>query len=242
MTAGKLERLLPLACVIAAAVLFASELMTMFEFTPPGAEPLSTQSAADRHGNAMFVISAFAIASTFFAVWAGSRPAALGVATMGVIALLVFLIVDLPDAGQVGTLDDVRQSFIDAEAVPQAGFWLEMLGAIGLAVSGGALATMTPEQLMSLRGNLFRAGTPREEAASEGGQAGEALQVRPGFGLPCNHNSGFDRNVGPFGIEWCFRLAEQAQSASGSQSHPPRVPFEGGRITQALLRERGPKR
>ena len=66
---------------------------------------------------------------------------------MGVIALLIFLIIDLPDAGQVGTLDDARQSFIDAEAVPQGGFWLEMLGALGLALSGGALATMSSEQL-----------------------------------------------------------------------------------------------
>ena len=164
MTAGKLERLLPWVCVAAAAVLFASELMTMFEFTPPGAEPLSDQSAGDRHGNAMFVISGFAILLTITAVWAGSRPAALGVAVMGVIALLVFLIVDLPDAGQIGTLDDARQSFIDAEAVPQGGFWLEMLGALSLALSGGALATMSAEQLVSLRGRFFRRGTPKQKA------------------------------------------------------------------------------
>ena len=161
MTASRLERLLPWACVIAAGVLFASELMTMFEFTPPGAEPLQSQSAGDRHGNAMLVISSFAVLLTIFAVWTGSRPAALGVAVMGVIALLIFLITDLPDAGQVGTLDDARQSFIDAEAVPQGGFWLEMLGALGLALSGGALATMTSEQLASLRGRFWRSGTPK---------------------------------------------------------------------------------
>ncbi len=86
----------------------------------------------------MFVIAGFAILLTITAVWAGSRPAALGVAVMGVIALLIFLVTDLPDAGQVGTLDDARQSFIDAEAVPQSGFWLEMLGALGLAISGGS--------------------------------------------------------------------------------------------------------
>jgi len=136
----------------------------MFELTPPGAEPLEEQFARERHGNAMFVIAAFAIILTVVSVWAGSRPAALGVAVMGVIALLVFLIVDLPDAGQIGTLDDARQSFIDAEAVPQSGFWLEMLGALGLALSGGALATMTPEQLASLRGRFFKRGTPKSTA------------------------------------------------------------------------------
>ena len=66
----------------------------------------------------MFVVAGFAMLLTIVAVWAGSRPAALGVAVMGVIALLIFLIMDLPDAGQVGTIDDARQSFIDAEAVP----------------------------------------------------------------------------------------------------------------------------
>jgi hypothetical protein len=164
VTASRLERLLPWACLISAGVLFASELMTIFELTPRGAEPLDDVLARDQHGNAIFVIAGFAIVLTIIAVWAGSRPAALGVAVMGVIALLIFLIVDLPDAGQVGTLDDARQSFIDAEAVPQGGFWLEMLGALGLALSGGALATMSSEQLQSLRGKFFRRGTPEPKA------------------------------------------------------------------------------
>ena len=87
----------------------------------------------------MFVVAGFAvIAHDHRAVWTGSRPRALGVAVMGVIALLIFLIMDLPDAGQVGTLDDARQSFIDAEAVPQGGFWLEMLGALGPRAIGRA--------------------------------------------------------------------------------------------------------
>ncbi len=148
---SRLERLLPWACLAAAAVLIASELMVMFQFTPPGAEALSEQTARSRHGNAMFVIAGFAIFATLITVWSGSKPAAIGVVTMGVIALLVFLVTDLPDAGQIGTLDDGRQSFIDAEAVPQAGFWLEMLGALALALCGAALASMSSEQLAELR-------------------------------------------------------------------------------------------
>jgi len=161
--AGRLERLLPWACIAAAAVLFASEFMTMFEFTPPGAEPLREQSAGERHGNAMFVVAGFAVIATLVAVFAPSRPAALGVAVMGIIALLFFLIGDLPNAGQIGTLDDARQSFIDAEAIPQGGFWMMLLGALGLTLSGAALATMTPEQLASLRGGFFRKGTPKRK-------------------------------------------------------------------------------
>ena len=46
------------------------------------------------------------------------------------IALLIFLVIDLPDANSIGTLDD-DQSFIDAKAEPAAGFWLELVGAAG---------------------------------------------------------------------------------------------------------------
>ena len=145
-----LTRLLPIACLLAAVCLFASELMTMFEFTPPGGEPLDSVSNAERHGNAMFVIAVFAIGALAVAVFAGSKPAAIAVAAMGVISLLFFLLGDLPDAGQVGTLDDARQSFFDAETVPQGGFWMMLVSSLALTVTGVALATLTPEQLAAL--------------------------------------------------------------------------------------------
>jgi hypothetical protein len=163
---SRAERLLPWACVAAAVVLFASQLMTMFEFTPPGGEPLQDRTVIEDHGHALFVVAAFAILASFVAVWAGSKPAAIAVAAMGALALLFFLITDLPDAGQVGTLDDARQSFIDAEALPQAGFWLEMVGALGLAFTGAALATMSGEQLASLRPGAKRETSPPISLAS----------------------------------------------------------------------------
>jgi len=147
----RVEQLLPLACIATASVLFASELMTTFEFIPPGGEPLAEQTAADRHGYALAVVAVLAVVATLVAVFGGSKPAAVSVGLAGVIALLVFLIVDLPDAGAVGTLEDARQSFFDAEAVPRAGFWLGLIGALGLTVSGIALATLTPDQLGALR-------------------------------------------------------------------------------------------
>jgi hypothetical protein len=147
----RIEQLLPLACLAAAAVLLGSEFMTTFEFTPQGREALDEQTAADRHGYALAVIALFAFAATIVAVLAASKPAAIAVAAAGVLALLVFLVIDLPDAGAVGTLDDGRQSFFDAEAVPQIGFWLSLVGALALAVSGVALATLSTEQLAALR-------------------------------------------------------------------------------------------
>lgn len=145
-----LTRLLPLAIFVAAVVLFISELMTTFEFTPQGGEVQLEQAAADRHGNALMVIAVFAVIALLVAVFTGSKPAATAVAIAGAVALLVFLLADLPDANATGTLD-TDQSFIDAEAVPREGFYMELVGALALAVTGFALATMSSKQLVALR-------------------------------------------------------------------------------------------
>ena len=164
------EILLPLACLMSALVLGYSELSTTFELTPPGGEPLEVIEASDRHGYALLILALFAIFALAVTVMSGSKAAAFAVAAAGAVALLIFLLGDLPRAGQIGTLDDPRQSFIDAEAVPQAGFWLELLGALGLAVSGAALATLTPEQLAL--GDRWaarrRKRRPKDEAEGKG--------------------------------------------------------------------------
>jgi hypothetical protein len=146
-----LERLLPFAIVASAGILFASNLMTTFEFVPPGGEALADQSAVDIHSYSPAVLAVCAVGAMIAAIATGSKPAATAVAACGVIALLLFLLVVLPDANQIGVLDDPRQSFFEAEAIPQTGFWLELIGALGLALSGAALATLNSEQIASLR-------------------------------------------------------------------------------------------
>jgi hypothetical protein len=183
MIVSKLTRLLPLACLLAAIVLFASELMTTFDFTPPGGEALSSQGGADRHGNALMVIAVFAILALGVAVFTGSKPAAVAVGVAGVGALLVFLLVDLPDANAVGTLDDARNSFFDAEAVPQGGFFIEMLGALALAIGGVALATMSPEQLRSLR-PPWRERTEEEHRAPRKGSKPKPVAADANYAAP----------------------------------------------------------
>ena len=148
------EALLVLACAAAAAMLAASQFITLFELTPPGGEALQSVEASDQHGYATLVLAAFSLVMLVIGIAARSEPltqiAAFAVAAAGVVALLIFLAVDLPDANKIGTLDDARASFIDAKAEPKPGFWLELVGSLVLAVCGGALATLGPEQL-----NLF---------------------------------------------------------------------------------------
>jgi hypothetical protein len=173
------EILLPLACLVSALVLGLSELMTTFELTPPGGEPLEVIDASERHSYALLILALFAIFALAVTAMSGSKPAAFAVAAAGAVALLIFLLGDLPRAGQIGTLDDPRQSFIDAEAVPQAGFWLELIGALGLAVSGAALATLTPEQLaLGDRWAAWRARRTPAEKTEEPKDKQKASPVR----------------------------------------------------------------
>ena len=158
------ERLLPLACLVAAIVLGASELMTTFQLSATGNVPLCVVNGTDRHHLAQLVLAVFAGLATIGAVLGGSRPAARATAAAGVLALLLFLIIDLPAANNVGSVSsacDLAAGLQTAKAVPQAGFWLELFGSLGLTVSGLALATLTPAQLSALRPRwLVGSGTP----------------------------------------------------------------------------------
>ncbi len=129
-------------------MLGASQFTDIFHLTPPGGEALQAISAKDQHGYATLVLAIFALLLLVPTIAARDNQlrqvAAMAVAVCGLIALLIFLIGDLPDVNKIGTLDDPRQSFIDAEAKPVAGFWLELIGALVLTVCGAALATMRP--------------------------------------------------------------------------------------------------
>jgi hypothetical protein len=151
------ERVLPFACIASALVLAASELMTTFQLVAqpaPGGAPLCAIEAADRHHDALAVIAAFAIVAMLIAIFTGSRPAAVAVAVAGAVALLIFVIVDLPKANAVGNVSSACNAIsagADAKALPQAGFWLELVGGLALTVTGLAFATLSSDQLRALR-------------------------------------------------------------------------------------------
>jgi hypothetical protein len=147
----RVERLLPLACIAGGALLFASQFMNIFELNSAGPTAQRLIDSTDQHWYAMAVLGLYAALAAAGAVAAGSKPLAVSVAVAGVAALLLFLLIDLPDAGKTGTLNSETVSFLTAKADPAGGFWIELIGALVLAVCGGALATLTPEQLSELR-------------------------------------------------------------------------------------------
>jgi hypothetical protein len=172
------EHLLPLACAAACALLAASEFMDTFKLNGPGPSLQVVQSASDQHHYALLVLAGFALISLVIAVVAGSKPAATAVAVCGVGALLIFLLIDLPDAGKVGAISDVNLT--EAKAVPTTGFWLELTGALVLAICGGALATLSSDQLRAFARTIeggrpsSRYRGPRRRPANPGNEAREA--------------------------------------------------------------------
>jgi hypothetical protein len=147
----RLERLLPIACFGGAALLAASQFMTMFELNDALGFTQKTVEGTDQHWYAMVILGGFAIAAVVGAIAAGSKPLAAAVTVTGAVAVLLFLLIDLPDAGKAGDIESATESLVIVEADPVGGFWLELIGALILAVCGGALSTLTPEQLASLR-------------------------------------------------------------------------------------------
>ena len=159
------ELVLPLTIVLAAVILGVSEFMTTFEFTSAG-EPRSSSTAADRHSYALLILAVVAVAFTVYAVLTGLRSAAIATAVFGLAALLLFLILDLPDAGRVGPLgDDPSVYFADARADPQTGFWLAAVGGVVLGLASVAFATLRSHQLRAPM-ELF-GSAPRSEPAPE---------------------------------------------------------------------------
>ena len=148
MSPRRTETLLVLACAAAAALLAASQFTNLFELTPPGGEAVGEIDASDQHGYATLIVAALALVLLVVALAARgdalAQGACFGVAVCGVIALLIFLVIDLPDANSIGALDD--DSFIDAKAEPAAGFWFELVGSLVLTGCGAALATMRRER------------------------------------------------------------------------------------------------
>src|SRR4051794_30350256 len=84
------------------------------------------------HGYALLIIAVVAAVMAFGA-WRGSRPAAFAVAALGAAALLIVLLVDLPDVDATGLYG---RNYEEAKAVADTGFRLETIGAILLLFTG----------------------------------------------------------------------------------------------------------
>jgi hypothetical protein len=108
----------------------------------------SVRTGSDQHSWAFGVMGVAGAAAVVLARVTRQRPPALAAATLGVIALVVALAVDLPDVTASGVTTDLEVG--DAE--PGGGFWVEVAGALVMAAGAAALAFLLPRRREPGRG------------------------------------------------------------------------------------------
>ena len=127
--------------LILAGALLAALLLIVAEFTSlydvhiaTTTIPIKSVSGGSNHSYAMLVIGA-AAGLLGIGVWrSGSRPALLALGVLGIVALVIALAGDLPDAEASGI---ATRQFVLGKDHPSAGLYLETLGAVLLIATSG---------------------------------------------------------------------------------------------------------
>ena len=121
-----------------ALLLVVAEFMTLYEIRAVSAVPAGgTTSVGDHHAYALLVIGAVLVPMALGAVRGGSRPAAIAVLVLALVAAGIVALVDLPDVNEEGL---IGRTYDAARARPRAGLYVEILGATLALV--GAVATL----------------------------------------------------------------------------------------------------
>jgi hypothetical protein len=122
------------ACLVLATFTTVIEIKVGTTTRLPGRD--THLSGWDRHGPALLIVAAFAAAMVAGAL-RGARPAMIALAVLGLVALGIAVVGDVPDLNETGFIGEVYE---DAAAGPSAGFYLETLGGVLLLASGAILA------------------------------------------------------------------------------------------------------
>jgi hypothetical protein len=131
-----------ITAVVAAVALIGALLLVVAEFTPlytvhtaSGAVPGRTISTGSHDADALLPIALLVLVLVYAVRVAGSRAALLAIGVMGVLALLITLLGDLPDAHATGLLGGGSARFVTASSRPSAGFYMETAGALLLLMA-----------------------------------------------------------------------------------------------------------
>jgi hypothetical protein len=121
---------------ILAGVLLGALLLVVAEFTELyrvdiASSPTTVRmvDAGGNHGYALLPLALLAAVLGIGVYRSGSRPALLAIGLVGLVALLITLLGDLPDA-QGSHLIRLSGSFFNTSSTPSAGLYLETLGAV----------------------------------------------------------------------------------------------------------------
>ena len=121
-----------------AIVLVVAEFTALYAIHTVGkSAAVRTVTTGSHQDSALLPMAVLAGIFTIAARRGAGRPALLAVGALGVIALLVALVGDLPDAHATGLIALAGGGYEVGKASPTTGFYLETLGAIILVISSG---------------------------------------------------------------------------------------------------------
>jgi hypothetical protein len=121
---------------LGALLLIVAEFTTLFQVhAATSSRPVESVSTGSHQSYALVPI-ALLVAALAFGIWReGSRIALLSIGLLGVIALLIALLGDLPDARASGLIGSSTTHYSNAGSTPGAGLYLETLGAVVLMIT-----------------------------------------------------------------------------------------------------------
>jgi hypothetical protein len=121
--------------LIASLLLVAAEFSTLYQaHVSTRAAPIQTVTSGSHNSYAMLPIGGLAAVFGILVWRARSRLALLGIGVLGVVALVIALLHDLPDTHVVGL---ANHNSVTATTTPGAGLYMETLGAILLIATSG---------------------------------------------------------------------------------------------------------
>jgi len=141
--------------LLGALLLLVAEFTALYEVhTATSATPVRTIGTGHNDSYALIPLAVLAGVLGVGVFRSGSRPALLAVGLIGLVALLIALVGDLPDAHRTGYIGSFSTHLSNATSTPSAGLYLETLGAVLLIAACvlGFLGLGRPEPGSAPRG------------------------------------------------------------------------------------------
>jgi hypothetical protein len=124
--------------LVAMLLLVVAEFTTLFTVhVETSVVAIKTVTTGSHHSYALIPIAVLAAALAIGVFRDESRSALFAIGLLGIVALLIALLGDLPDANATGLAGSSATHFVSASSTPSAGMYLETLGAAVLVITCG---------------------------------------------------------------------------------------------------------
>jgi hypothetical protein len=150
--------------LVAAALLLVAEFLPLFEVRTSARQSAITTVQSGSHDSYALIPVALLVAGLAWA-WRRSptRLAALAMGVLGVVALVLALARDLPDAQSNG-IERSGGTYVTAAASPRSGLYLETAGAVILLITGAGGLILSPPTRRT-DGRAQTVSSPRRSAS-----------------------------------------------------------------------------